>query len=341
MTEIERSWQPVDLQPILAGDYAPPKPVVGQRSDGVGLFYPGKVHTVASASEAGKTWLMLAATFDEIKAGNHCLYIDFEDIEAGIVGRLLTLQLPADAIREQFHYIRPTQSVNAPVHAADLFEAIEAHRPSLAVIDGITEAMAMHGLNVNDNNDIALFGEMLPRKLARNGPATVCLDHVVKNSDSTSRYALGGVHKLNGLDGAAYVLEGRDPFGVGVNGRSAILIAKDRPGQLRKHGLRRKDGLTDFGELVVNSHDDTYAEFEITPAVARSNAVRPTIVMEKISRVYEQYDKPMPQREALAIVGGKTDTARLAFSLLRVEGHLSDKTPHQLLKPYRAEDDAL
>ena len=51
--------------------------------------------------------------------------------------------------------------------------------------------------------------------------------------------------------------------------------------------LRRNDGLTDFGELIVESHDDTYAEFEITPAVTRSG-FWPTIVMRKISDVYEQ-----------------------------------------------------
>jgi predicted ATP-dependent serine protease len=141
MVDVERSWQPVDLSAILAGTYAPPKPVVGRRSDGIGLFYPAKVHTVASASEAGKTWLLLAAVFDEIKAGNHGVYIDFEDSEEGIVGRLLTLGLSADAIRDQFHYIRPTQPVSAPVHLTDLFETVETYQPTLAVIDGITEAM--------------------------------------------------------------------------------------------------------------------------------------------------------------------------------------------------------
>ena len=45
--EIERSWREIDLAPILAGEHNPPKPIVGQRSDGVGLFYPSKVHTLA------------------------------------------------------------------------------------------------------------------------------------------------------------------------------------------------------------------------------------------------------------------------------------------------------
>ena len=57
MTEQERSWRKVDLEPVLSHTWKPPEPTVGQRSDGVGLFYPAKVHTIASESEA---WQNLA-----------------------------------------------------------------------------------------------------------------------------------------------------------------------------------------------------------------------------------------------------------------------------------------
>jgi len=338
MTDIERSWLDVDLSAILAGSYEPPKPVVGQRSDGVGLFYPGKLHSVASESEGGKTWLALAATFDEIKAGNHCLYIDFEDSEEGIVGRLLSFGLPADVIAKQFHYKRPTQPINSEVHLSDLKDTLAQYEPTLAVIDGMTEALTLHGLKVNDNNDIVAFSEMLPRKLSRAGIATVVLDHVVKSADSRGRYAIGGVHKLNGLDGAAYLLEPRDPFGVNERGRSTILIAKDRPGQLRKHGLRRKDGLHYFGDLIVESKTDSDAEFEIRPAVKQSGPFRPTHVMRKISDVYEGSDVPLSQKTVLAIVRGDQSTARLAHALLRAGGYLTDRTPHELLKPFREDE---
>jgi hypothetical protein len=334
MTEIERSWQTVDLSEILAGDYVPPTPVVGQRSDSVGLFYPGKVHTVASESEGGKTWFALAAAYDEMKNENHVLFIDFEDNPEDIIGRLLTFGLPADTILRYFHYIRPTQSINTEVNLADLFDTIARYRPTLAVIDGITEAMTMHGQNPSDNRDIALFSEMLPRKLAHSGPATVCLDHVVKDADSRGRYALGGVHKLNGLDGAAYLLENRDPFGIGVKGVSTILIAKDRPGQLRKHAVRRKDGLYVFGELTIDSRDDTYAEFEIAPDAdaTRTSDFMPTYLMARISEALGA--GPLSQRTILAEVRGKQGYKITALQLLIRDGYMSKKTPHERLKPY-------
>lgn len=253
----------------------------------------------------------------------------------GITGRLRIFGLTPAEILERFHYLQPTQSVNNEINLADLFETVGTYRPTLSVIDGITEAMTTHGLNPSDNKDIALFGEMLPSKLANSGPATVCLDHVVKDPNGRGRYALGGVHKLNGLDGAAYLLESVDPFTIGGLGRYRILIAKDRPGQLRSHAIRRKDGLYHFADLIVESHTDTDAEFEIRPAVE----FRPTFYMEKLSKIFEEYGKPMAQRKALETVGGKAATARMAFRLLTEERYLSKDSPHKLLKPYRVDAD--
>jgi hypothetical protein len=82
-----RSWQRVDLTDVLEGRYTPPAPTVGARSDGVGLFYPGRLHTIASESEGGKTWFALYAARCELDAGNAVVYLDFEDDEGGIAPR--------------------------------------------------------------------------------------------------------------------------------------------------------------------------------------------------------------------------------------------------------------
>ncbi len=54
---------------------------------------------------------------------------------------------------------------------------------------------------MKDNTDVARFGQMLPRWLAERGPATVALNHVTKDRENRGRYAIGAVHKLNGLRG--------------------------------------------------------------------------------------------------------------------------------------------
>ena len=97
---------------MLDGTWQPPQPSVGQRRDGQGLFYPGKTHTVVSETEGGKTWFALAACIAEMDAGCHVVYIDFEDDQGSVVGRLLTLGVNPEVIAELFHYIRPDETLN-------------------------------------------------------------------------------------------------------------------------------------------------------------------------------------------------------------------------------------
>jgi hypothetical protein len=333
----ERCWQPLDLSAVLSGTYAPPQPCMGRRDDGIGLFYPAKVHTIASESEAGKTWFALAAALAELNSGRHVVYIDFEDDEGGIVGRLLALQVRHHLIREQFHYLRPTAQLGTAIHLDDLRSAVTNPAASLVILDGITEAMTLHGLNMIDNRDVATFGRILPRRIAAWGPAVACLDHVTKDRDGRGRYALGGVHKLNGLDGAAYVLENRQPFGIGITGRSTIKIAKDRPGQLRRHGLPSSGGMFWFGDLVLDSHAETFAEVTIEAPSEHGDDFRPTVIMGRIADALTKHG-PLAARKIEDIVTGKGATIRQALTYLQVDGFVSNETPHTLLKPYPPTD---
>ena len=58
-------------------------------------------------------------------------------------------------------------------------------------MDGITEAMSLHGLQLQDNNDVARFMVMLPRRFARTGAAALLIDHVTKDRETRGRYAIG------------------------------------------------------------------------------------------------------------------------------------------------------
>lgn len=329
-----RSWSPVDLGAVLDGTYEPPQPTVGSRTDGCGLFYPGRRHTIVSESEGGKTWLALSATMDEINAGHHVLYVDFEDDEGGIVGRLLTLGAHRDRIREQFHYVRPADPLGSGINSDDLNHVLSCYTPTLGVIDGITEAMTMHGFDPNKNDDAARFGRMLPCRIAASGAAAVMLDHVVKANDGRGRYALGAVHKLNGLDGAAYVLENRATFGVGLTGRSTVKIAKDRPGQLRRRALPSTSGMWWFGDLVLESHGKEFADIGVEPPHERVEDWRPTQMMARIADTLDRHG-PLSQRKIETLVTGKATSIRQALDFLQVDKYVSDDSPHTLLKPYR------
>jgi len=326
-------WQPVDLSAVLSGSYRPPAPTVGRRSDGVGVFYPGKSHTVVSETEGGKTWFALAVTLDEMAAGNHVVYVDFEDDEGGVVGRLLALSASPDVIRAQFHYLRPDAPLRG-VHAGDLAALLGDVKPTLAVLDGITEGMALHGLDPNKNQDAALFGTLVTKRLTNAGAAAVSLDHVVKDRENRGRYALGAVHKLNGLSGAQYVLTNRHPFGVGLTGRSTIAIAKDRPGQLRAQALPSAGGLHWFADLVLTSHEQDFAEVGVEPPHERDEDFRPTVLMQRVSEAVAGHGGPMSGRMITTAVTGKATTIRSAIDYLILDGYLSETSPHTLIRAY-------
>jgi hypothetical protein len=335
-----RSWRPVDLGPVLDGTYQRPAPTVGHRDDGKGLFYPGRVHVVAAEAEAGKTWFALAAVAEELTAGNACLYLDFEDDEGGIAGRLMTMGCDREAIRKRFAYIRPEDPVGGR-NRTDLEEAIADLSPTLAVIDGVTEAMTLHGLELKDNTDVAAFGRMLPRWIAARGPAAVALDHVVKDREARGGHAIGAVHKLNGLNGAMYMLENKAPFGIGLTGLSRVLIRKDRPGQLRRHGIPFRDGLFWYADLQVRSHDEDFAEASLPAAAADggSGVFRPTVVMAKVCKALETASGGLSGNGVEGAVGGRREVVRYAIELLVSEGYVTvekrgNARLHKLAKPF-------
>lgn len=335
------SWAPVDLTAVLDGTFEPPRATVGRRSDGIGLLYPGRVHTVAAESEAGKTWFADCTVVAELAAGNAAVFLDFEDDEGGVVGRLLAMGAKPDDLRDRFAYVRPDDAVTAMDNRTALAQVIGDLRPAVAILDGVTEAMSLHGLELKDNTDVARFGKLLPRWIAAQGTAVLALDHVVKDRDGRGRYAIGAVHKLNGVNGAAFVLENRRPFGIGVTGRSTVLLAKDRPGQLRQHARPASEGLAWFADLIVESHDATFAEVSLCPPDGMSTGLfRPTVLMSRVAEALAGATEPLTKQDIEARVRGKATDIRTAVAALVDDGYITvelgryNAKLHRLIKPY-------
>ncbi len=111
--------------------------------------------------------------------------------------------------------------------------------PDVAVIDGVTEAMSLEGLHLGENHDIAVWIKSLPRRLGDAGAAVLALDHVTKSREGRDRWAIGGQHKLAGVDGASFTVEAVAPLARArhepIEGKVRLSIAKDRRGHLRTH----------------------------------------------------------------------------------------------------------
>lgn len=242
------SWLPVDLAPVLAGDAVDEEPSWLPRDDGLLLLYAGKVHSFHGETESGKSWLAFSACQHVMDSGGLALYLDFEDTPTGVVSRFRALGVSDEEITKTLRYVQP----DAPLPSGETLAALLASGPELAVVDGVTEAMVLHGLDPLSNRDVAKFMELLPRALAKTGATVLLIDHTVKSTESRSRFAIGAQHKLAGLDGAAYRFELVRPFGRGLSGLARIEVAKDRPGFVRGAA----EGGVRVAELVIEPGED-------------------------------------------------------------------------------------
>jgi len=256
------SWAPMDLDMFLMGGVEPITPTIGlRRRDGLRLLYAGKEHTVIGEMESGKTWFCAACAAAEIDAGNHVVYIHFEEPDAAdLVGRLRALGISVTAIQKRLRFVAPVEPVTA-VRLARLLDPA----PSLVVFDGINEGMSLHRWGIREEDGAAMFRRHLIAPCLRVGAGTLGCDHVIKDTEKRGRYALGSIHKGNGITGSLILLENVDAFGRNARGRSHVYVTKDRPGQLRQHGRPddRTSGKTYMGELVVDDSQTTSPELEL------------------------------------------------------------------------------
>ena len=337
------SWWPVNLTDLFNGTHKPPMPELFQRSDGQPLLYRGKCHAFNGESESGKTWAALIACVLAIMAGEHVLYLDFEDTADTVVTRLLALGAKPEDVLTFFHYVQPAEPL---VHRGgkytagntDLATVVDHYPITLAIIDGITEAMTMHGLKLEDNADYATFHGALPRRLSLTGAAVVQIDHVTKDRENRGRWAIGAQHKLAAMDGAVFSFQIKAPFGLGRDGMCAMSIEKDRPGQLRQHAKGKR-----IADLHLDSHTETHAlswRLDVPESGDSSGeTVTPSRYMERVSRFLEDKPQGMSKNSIRAGVTGGNDMIDLALDLLannyvRTERE-GQRVLHFSVKPFR------
>ena len=326
------SWIPLDLRRVVEGGSLGDPPVLLARDDDVLLLYPGRIHSVSGEPETGKGWLALYATAERLHVGEHVLYIDFEDSPEGIVGRLLALGVSGDVILARFHYLRPDEPLDD--RGREALDAALAANPALVVVDGLTEAYALHGLEPKDNLDAARWLELVPRRIVRCGAAVLQLDHVGRDKEARGRFALGAQHKLAGVD-VAYRLELAKSFGRGREGMAALRVSKDRPGFVRRHAE---------GDLVAilrltSAADGSVTDIGLAPP---EPDFRPTVLMERVSRAVER--EPGISKRGIRDVKGKNDAKDRALELLLDEGFVRQERAgqavrHYSVKPYREGDE--
>jgi hypothetical protein len=233
--EIEpSSWTRVDLGPALVGNVERVIPTILRFDQGAGaLFYAGRVNGVHGDSGDGKTWTAAIAAAQEITAGRHVLWVDFEDDETVVCERLRdVLGVPVDMILERLHYYRPVDPFDTA--AVDLVVAdILKFEISLAVIDSLGEAFGLEGINEDKDAEVGPWLRRVARPLADAGAAVLLIDHSTKAKDN-QLFPSGSKRKRAAITGSSYFLDAIKPLTRESGGRLRLTCAKDRRGQYRR-----------------------------------------------------------------------------------------------------------
>ena len=264
LSEDESSWKPVPLSDYFDGLFQTPIATILKRTDGNGLIYTGRVHSIYGESESGKSWIAQIATAECLKNDKKVIYIDFESDAIDIVNRLKALGVTRANLLQYFSYIRPdgARDANDPYWQAIL----QPESATLVVIDGVTESLTMWGGESKDNDAITKWMRLFPRTVATaSGAAVVLIDHITKNAETRGRFAIGGQAKLATIDGAAYLVEPLEALAPGRVGSLTMRVTKDRPGFVRKiAGMWRKSDRTQEAAIFLIDSTKAQMQYAIT-----------------------------------------------------------------------------
>ena len=329
-------WSPIDLvsiaREIESGERDREVPTILAVEGHLPLIYRARIGSLFGTPGGGKTWVALHALAEQLKAGEIVGLIDWEDSADGTVARLLALGVTPDQMARFIYF-----SV-ATALPADL-DRILVHlgKAALVVLDSAGEAMGAAGIDPNADGPVAAWMarvKLLTRSEART--AVLLLDHVPKDKEAPSGFAIGSQRKLAAVTGAAYRLETVVEPARGKPGKLRLIVAKDRLGNRAKGTTAAEVHMEPGeGERVVISLSVSEAQL----ATERGEVFRPTVLMERVSRFVEEYPE-CSTRTIREHIKGKGEAVKQAIEVLVAEGYI-DTSPgprrsikHTSIRPF-------
>lgn len=332
-SKLPDSWRPVDLAAVMAdirsGDIERPTPTVGQRSDGSGLFYPGRLNGLVGRYGSAKSFVAMCCAIQEIRRGNRVWWVDFEDDPYGTAERAVDLGASDEAVSTHLTYINPSEPLSK-VTAPTLIEGIEKQQPVMVVIDSGGEWMSLQGIQPNHDEEVAAFYKTFVGPFTRAGAAVVAVDHVPHEAKDKLR-AAGSQRKGAAVSGAAYLVETTIELGRGRKGKAKLVSIKDRLGHYPRGSL--------VAELTIDATQTPYS-FDLRTPVSPAEW-QPTHLMEQVSLMVEKVPAGVPKRALREGVEGKNEWIDRAVEELIAGGYMHVAIGargvqlHKSIKPYR------
>lgn len=250
---LDPSWQLRDLGPAVRGELVSITPAVLRVDGGQALFYPGRINGLHGIDGIGKTFAVLVAAAQEIKAGHHVVWLDFEEPnEKVVVDRLLDLGVTSEALLELFHYRGPLSPFDQ-LAIAEVAQHATRVAATLLTVDSLGEAFSLESVDENLDVEVAPWVRRVLRPLADAGPAVVVVDHSTKSKENPL-HPSGSKRKRAAITGSSYLVEDPIPLTREHGGRLTLTCAKDRHGNYKRGAIVCEIEITAYGDGGQTAH---------------------------------------------------------------------------------------
>lgn len=219
---------------LNGGELAGPKPEILTRKDGAAIFYAGQVNTIFGDSEAGKSWIALAAVAEHLNDGGSAALIDLDHNGiGGFIPRLLRLGVPADVVTDpdRLRYLEPED-------AHEYLAAVRDCRtwaPGIVLVDSLGELLPLFGASSNSPDEFTAVHSRALKPLAMVGSCVLVIDHTPKNAETAAAGATGTNAKKRATGGTSLRVTVNTAYAKGRGGSSRLDVHKDRHSGLKTY----------------------------------------------------------------------------------------------------------
>jgi hypothetical protein len=299
------SWTPINLNALP--EHPPVQPTLGS----VGLVYPGKRHVFSGPQETAKTLAAYAIGLEVVRQNGTLILIDFEMGAWDARNRLRELGAQPNDL-DRIHYLEPSD----PATDRTMPGLLTLH-PALVIVDAAAGAYDLQGLDDNKRQDVERFTRLYVRAFWKAGVATIVLDHVVKNTETRGKYAVGSERKVGGAD-VHLGFEVISPISRGSRGLYKIVTHKDRGGFLKRGNL---------ANMELDSDPDTHQitwEFKPADSDEGDGWRGPTRLMEKVSAYLDKHPEGASRTHLEEAIMGRAGYVRKAMDALIARGYVAE-----------------
>jgi RecA/RadA recombinase len=314
----------IDTGPAWRGERERPVAAVLRRSDGLALF-PVGVGYIFGDSGDGKSWLMLIAALQLMRAGRAVVWVTYEDPnEDEIVERLKLLGATEDDLAH-LHLFAPDAGFG--MLTFELARYLRTVDAALAVLDSVGEANAVEGVNEDKDAEWGPWARFALRRLYDlaisddwddaegtapcSGLVVAPIDHSTKSKDNP-HFPSGTKRKRAMVTGLMVSVNVREPIGREHVGRVQLICSKDRTGRFRRGEI--------VAEIVLDATTDPYDVTVYPPKAGQEMAAaKKRNATERVLEVLNNTDQALTASEVQRIANSQTNK-------LPGEADLADRT---------------